>query len=275
MLDQRTGSHPPAPISVLPLKGRNGAIFLIRRSPGEWWGSAETGHVRGLSQTGRSDPETFIASHPELVCQNEQRLLNGVGAAGFRGAAAVPQADLHIHAIGGGDREFLRAATGVDIAPVERVLRSMAEMHDFVDEKLAGLFSEPSGRALAYHATFAQARKDGVTRLEIGEDAWAITLHEGSAHAVWTMLSEAHRSRAPNIDWIPQLGISRHCPVEAVERWIEPFLELGVYQGHGMGDVGALVEVRLLLETPQIHRRGFVEESVGEACSQVDPFQLV
>ena len=150
-----------------------------------------------------------------------------------------PKADLHIHGIGGGDREFLRAATGVDIAPVERVLRSMAEMHDFVDEKLAGLFSEPSGRALAYHATFAQARKDGVTRLEVGEDAWAITLHEGSAHAVWTMLSEAHRSRAPNIDWIPQLGISRHGPVEAVERRIEPFLELGVYQGHGMGDVGA------------------------------------
>src|SRR4029077_15068200 len=41
------------------------------------------------------------------------------------------------------------------------------------------------------------------TRLEVGEDAWAITLHEGSAQAVWTMLSGAHRSEAPNIHWIP------------------------------------------------------------------------
>jgi adenosine deaminase len=141
-----------------------------------------------------------------------------------------PKADLHIHGIGGGDREFLREATGVDIAPLERTLRSMAEMHAFGDEKLAGLFSGSAGRALAFHAIFVQAHKDGVTRLEVGEDAWAITLHEGSAQAVWTMLSEAHRSGGPNIDWIPQLGISRHCPVGAVERWIEPFLELGVFE---------------------------------------------
>ena len=141
-----------------------------------------------------------------------------------------PKADLHIHGLGGGDREFIRKATGVDIAPVERTFRSMAEMHAFADEKLAGLFSGLAGRALAFHATFVQAHKDGVTRLEVGEDAWAITLHEGSAQAVWTMLSGAHRSEAPNIDWIPQLGISRHCPVGAVERWIEPFLELGVFE---------------------------------------------
>jgi adenosine deaminase len=111
-----------------------------------------------------------------------------------------PKADLHIHGIGGGDREFIPDATGVDLAPVERTLRSMAQMHAFADEKLASLFSGSAGRALAFHATFVQAHKDGVTRLEVGEDAWAITLDEGSAQAVWTMLSGAHRSEAPNID---------------------------------------------------------------------------
>ena len=47
----------------------------------------------------------------------------------------APKADLHIHGYGGGDRAFVQERTGVDIAPVDRVLRSMAEMHAFVEER--------------------------------------------------------------------------------------------------------------------------------------------
>ena len=46
----------------------------------------------------------------------------------------TPKADLHIHGIGGGDRAFLRERTGVDVAPLDRILGSMAEMHAFVDQ---------------------------------------------------------------------------------------------------------------------------------------------
>jgi len=38
----------------------------------------------------------------------------------------APKADLHIHGFGGGDRAFIRERTGVDIAPVDGVLASMA-----------------------------------------------------------------------------------------------------------------------------------------------------
>ena len=140
-----------------------------------------------------------------------------------------PKADLHIHAIGGGDRAFLRERTGVDVAPLAGRLTSMAEMHAFAEERLASILSGPAGRALAFEATFVQARKDGVTRLEVGEDAWSITLHEGSAQAVWAVMCTARQAAAPDIDWTPQLGISRHCPIAAIERWAEPFLKLGVF----------------------------------------------
>jgi hypothetical protein len=142
----------------------------------------------------------------------------------------APKADFHIHGIGGGDRAFLRERTGVDIAPVNRVLGSMAEMHAFADEKFSALFAGAAGRALALEATFIQARKDGVTRLEVGEDVWSITLYEGSAQAVWRTLQEAHRAGGPDIDWVPQLGISRHCGIAAIERWAAPLLELGVFE---------------------------------------------
>jgi adenosine deaminase len=151
-----------------------------------------------------------------------------------------PKAELHIHGIGGGDRAFLRERTGVDIAPVEGVLHSMAEMHAFADEHLSPVFVGPVGRALAIEATFVGARKDGVTRIELGTDAWDITLHGGSAESVWNSLGAARQAAAPEIDWIPQLSISRHCPVAAIERWMAPLLELGVFKTFDLsGDEGA------------------------------------
>jgi adenosine deaminase len=116
----------------------------------------------------------------------------------------------------------------------------MAEMHAFAQEKLSPLFAGTAGRALALEATFVQARKDGVTRLEVGEDAWSITLHGGSAEAVWRTLEEAHQAGGPNIDWVPQLGISRHCGIAAIERWATPLLELGTFKTFDLsGDEGA------------------------------------
>jgi adenosine deaminase len=152
----------------------------------------------------------------------------------------VPKADLHVHGIGGGDRAFLRERTGVDIPPVEGVLQSMAEMHAFSDAWLAPIFQGAAGRGLALEATFVQARKDGVTRVEFGLDAWDITLHGGSAQSVWDLLVAAHQAGGPDIDWIPQLGISRHCPIPAIERWMAPLLELDVFVAFDLsGDEGA------------------------------------
>ncbi len=143
---------------------------------------------------------------------------------------ACPKADLHVHGIGGGSREFLRARTGRDIAPVEGVLGTLAEMDAWMGEQAGELFAGAAGRALAFEATFAQARQDGVTRIEVGEDVWAITLHQNSADGVWASLAGAHARGGPAVDWIPQMGMSRHCPAFALERWMTPMLELGTFR---------------------------------------------
>jgi len=113
-------------------------------------------------------------------------------------------------------------------------------MHAFAAEKLIPVFQGVVGRALALEATFVQARKDGVTRLEVGEDAWGITLHGNSPEAVWRFLVEAHQAGGPDIDWIPQLGVSRHCTAAAINRWATPLLELGLFKTFDLsGDEGA------------------------------------
>lgn len=107
----------------------------------------------------------------------------------------------------------------------------MDEMHEWVSANRIGeAFPGAAGRMLALEATFVQAKDDGVTRLEAGEDVWAITLWNGNALALTQAMREIHQRVAPEIEWIAQLGLSRHCPVDALMSWTEPLLEAGSYR---------------------------------------------
>ena len=138
-----------------------------------------------------------------------------------------PKADLHNHFVGGGDRDYIFERTGRRIAPLDRKLASIADMNTWFEGATQGLFSGRDGRLIAFEAALIQALRDGVTRLENGEDVWAITLNDHSAETLVGGLTAAHQRIAPEIDWIAQLGVSRHCPVFAIERWLQPFLDLG------------------------------------------------
>ncbi len=142
----------------------------------------------------------------------------------------VPKSDLHNHALAGGNREWVRGMTGHDIAPLEKPLGSMAEMHAWVGRQFGPVFAGPEGRLRAFEATLVQARYDGVTRIEVGEDVWAITLSDGDAAHLTARLAEICARVAPGIEWIPQLGMSRHCRISDLADWLKPFLELGFYK---------------------------------------------
>jgi adenosine deaminase len=142
----------------------------------------------------------------------------------------IPKSDLHNHAFGGGNRAWIAGMTGRDIAPLDHPLSSMAEMHEWVGRHVGPLFDGPTGRLTAFEATLVQARYDGVTRLEVGEDVWAITLFGWDAAKLTRKLVDIHARVAPDIEWVPQLGMSRHCAVSSLTNWLEPFLELGIYK---------------------------------------------
>jgi adenosine deaminase len=151
-------------------------------------------------------------------------------AGDIAGLRACPKADLHVHGVGGGSRSYLRERTGRDIAPFEGVFASLAEMDAWTQANVGDLFKGAPGREIAFEATIAQARLDGVTRIEVGEDVWGVTLHDEGAPAVWRMLQQAHARGGPEVEWVPQLGMSRHCPFRALESWMAPMLELGVFE---------------------------------------------
>ena len=151
-------------------------------------------------------------------------------AGNVRALRTIPKSDLHNHAFAGGHRALVSEWAGRDIAPLDRPIASMAEMNVWVESRLGSLFAGPQGRLRAFEAAFVQAKYDGVTRLEIGEDVWAITLFDNDAGKLTRELIAIHARVAPEIEWIPQIGLSRHCPIDALTRWLSPFLELGTYQ---------------------------------------------
>ena len=110
----------------------------------------------------------------------------------IRALRAIPKSDLHNHAFAGGNRALVSEGAGRDIAPLDRPIASVAEMGAWVQDRLGSLFSGPSGRLRAFEATFVRAKYDGVTRLEVGEDVWAITLFKHDAMKLASELISVH-----------------------------------------------------------------------------------
>ena len=85
-----------------------------------------------------------------------------------------PKADLHNHFVLGGSREYIFNKTGYKIKSITTPLKSMGEMDSWSSKYIGNHFNSPEGRKLLIEATFAQAKFDGVTVLEIGEDVWGL-----------------------------------------------------------------------------------------------------
>jgi adenosine deaminase len=82
---------------------------------------------------------------------------------------ACEKADLHLHAgVGSGDRAFLKARTGLDIAPVDRVLVSMDDMHAWVRDRAGERFH--LGRVASIEDHPIRRLFDAGIRVTVGTD---------------------------------------------------------------------------------------------------------
>lgn len=143
------------------------------------------------------------------------------------GVRRSPKAEAHTHGPFGGDRDWLAERLGRDIAPVTRPLASMDEMHAWTATHIGDLFKGEAGQRLGWEGAFIRARRDGLKRVEFGHDVWMITQEVGDARALFATVETARNAICPEIEWLPQLGFSRHCKRSWLWHWLTPFLEAG------------------------------------------------
>ena len=135
-----------------------------------------------------------------------------------------PKADLHNHFVLGGSRKYLLEHSGRDILPITEPLNSMDEMHAWNGANIGNFFETPEGRRLLIKATFSQAKEDGVSVLEIGEDVWGLgAFFINYIDELVDAFENAHREIAPEIELRLQIGMSRHCDIAYLEDCLSHF----------------------------------------------------
>ena len=134
------------------------------------------------------------------------------------------KADLHNHFVLGGSRRYLKEHSGRDIQPILTPLRSMDEMHAWNAANIGDCFNSAEGRRMLIKAAFAQAREDGVSILEIGEDVWGLNeFFGGDIEELVGAFEKAHSEIAPEIELRLQIGMSRHCEIAYLEECLSHF----------------------------------------------------
>lgn len=137
---------------------------------------------------------------------------------------SFPKSDLHNHFVLGGSREYIFSKTGYEIEPVTGTLNSMSEMDAWSAKYIGNRFNTPEGRKLLIEATFEQAKRDGVTILEIGEDVWGLNeFFNNDVEELIAAFKDANDRVAPEIKLRLQIGLSRHCPVDYLEECLKHF----------------------------------------------------
>lgn len=152
--------------------------------------------------------------------QFTEALING----NIEAIRQCPKADLHNHFVLGGSRKYLLEHSGRDIRPITKPLNSMDEMHAWNTENIGDFFDTPEGRRMLINATFIQAKEDGVTILEIGEDVWGLgAFFNNNIDELVDAFETAHREIAPEIELRLQIGMSRHCNIAYLEECLSHF----------------------------------------------------
>lgn len=135
-----------------------------------------------------------------------------------------PKADLHNHFVLGGSRKYLLKQSGRNIQPIMKPLHSMEEMHAWNASNIGHFFDTPNGRRMLIKAAFMQAKEDGVTILEIGEDVWGLgAFFNEHIDELVDAFETAHKEIAPEIELRLQIGMSRHCKIDYLEDCLSHF----------------------------------------------------
>lgn len=135
-----------------------------------------------------------------------------------------PKADLHNHFVLGGSRKYLLKQSGRNIQPIKNPLHSMEEMHAWNAANIGHFFDTPNGRRMLIKAAFMQAKEDGVTILEIGEDVWGLgAFFNEHIDELVDAFETAHKEIAPEIELRLQIGMSRHCKIDYLEDCLSHF----------------------------------------------------
>jgi adenosine deaminase len=144
--------------------------------------------------------------------------------------AAIPKSDLHNHAELGSRIEVLEQWCGKKIPRAPRNMPAFFDFEEYLEKafdeilKLSGFFENNK------KATFQQAKNDGISVLQISIDSRFYRITDASGAGITEIVKKAHQQVAPEILFIPQLGLDRKHTLKQLLFEAEILLETGYFQ---------------------------------------------
>lgn len=152
------------------------------------------------------------------------KFINALERQDIKAVRSIPKADLHNHFSLGGNREYIKEITGIEIPYYKGVLKSMNDMHNWNSTYLGERFNNKDMRKVLIDATFVQAKLDGIKILEIGEDVWGLgEFFNNDIEELINTFVKSNKRFAPETELRLQIGLSRHCSIDYLLGCLENF----------------------------------------------------
>jgi adenosine deaminase len=148
----------------------------------------------------------------------------------------IPKGDLHNHVMLGGKRSRLEKTIGIRLEKFSVKEGSIRDINGWIAKNYKYLFDRPGTFEKTVEAAFLQARTDGITVLEMSMDVLFGRLFKAEPEKIISTLRICHNRIAPEIEFRPELGMSRSLPVRTIFSCIDPYLDSGFFRSVDLYD---------------------------------------
>lgn len=141
----------------------------------------------------------------------------------------ISKSDLHNHSGLGFKFKRFTSKWGDGIIQPPKTMQSINEMSEYIAGVLRPYYTTVEGYKFAIESAFHEAKDDGVTLLKMSIDCWFVNLFK-NAELFANFIEDIHLQIAPNVTFIPEIGMSRNVPVAALEKIVYPLVEIGYFK---------------------------------------------
>jgi adenosine deaminase len=149
----------------------------------------------------------------------------------------VPKSDLHNHCMMGSRLKMAEKLYGKKIRRFTSGNKGIAGINHWIGSELRPVLETPGMFEKLVEAAFLQAKSDGVTVLEMSMDIYFGQIFNIKTDRIIATLGNFHKAIAPEIDFRPEIGMSRNLPIRIILSCLGPFLESGFFRSIDLYDL--------------------------------------
>ncbi len=144
--------------------------------------------------------------------------------------AKIPKSDLHNHAALGSRIEFLENWANQNIIRPPLKMKKFSDFEEYLEKAFNKFVQAPGFFEYAKRATMEQARNDGVKVLQISLDTRFFNGPDRAWQEKTEIVQNAHRLMAPDVFFVPQLGLQRNQDLKKLLYDAEKLIDTGYFQ---------------------------------------------